>query len=271
MKIGFLQFKPDFGKVRENISKIEDMISDKDFDLLVLPELANSGYLFTSREELEEYSERASDGIFCSSLLKICSRKNCFIVSGFCERAEEEKTIFYNSSILAYPGNKFSIYRKVHLFNEESKFFAPGNLKYRSEKIYGEKFGEVSIGMMICLDWLFPEATRTLALQGAQIICHPSNLVMPYCQRAMYARSVENGVFIITANRIGEDINGGKEVTFTGESVILSSRGDYLARATKDTEECIIIEVNPEDALNKFINEHNHLFNDRRKEFYFIN
>lgn len=271
MKIGFLQFKPEFGKVKENISKIENMIFEKDFDLLVLPELANSGYLFTSKEELEEYSEKASDGIFCSSLLKICSKKNCFIVAGFCERAEEEKTIYYNSSIIAYPDNKFSLYRKIHLFYEEKNFFTPGNLKYKVERISGEKFGEVNIGMMICLDWIFPEAARTLALQGAQIICHPSNLVMPYCQKAMYARAVENGVFIITTNRIGEDANNGKEITFTGKSIILSPQGEYLAKATKDTEECIIVEINPDDALNKFINEHNHLFNDRRKDFYFIN
>ena len=61
MKIGFLQFKPEFGKVKENISKIENMIFEKDFDLLVLPELSNSGYLFTGKEELEEYSEKVSD------------------------------------------------------------------------------------------------------------------------------------------------------------------------------------------------------------------
>lgn len=271
MKIGFLQFKPEFGKVKENISKIENMIFEKDFDLLVLPELANSGYLFVSKEELEEYSERASDGIFCSSLLKICSQKKCYIVAGFCERAEEDETIFYNSSILACPDSRFSLYRKIHLFYEESKLFTAGNLKYKVEKIFGERFGEANVGMMICLDWLFPEAARTLALQGAQIIAHPSNLVMPYCQKAMYARAIENGVFTVTANRIGEDVNHSKEVTFTGESVMLSPRGKYLARGTKDTEELIIVDINPADADNKFINEHNHLFNDRKTEFYNIN
>lgn len=271
MKIGFLQFRPEFGKVKENISKIENMIFEKDFDLLVLPELSNSGYLFVSREELEEYSERASDGIFCSSLLKICSKKKCYIAAGFCERAEEDETLYYNSSILACPDSRYSLYRKIHLFYEESNFFSPGNLKYKVEKITGERFGEAYVGMMICLDWLFPEAARTLALQGAQIIAHPSNLVMPYCQKAMYARAVENGIFTITANRTGEDVNHGKEVTFTGESVMIDPRGNYLARGTRDSEELIIVDINQEDANNKFINEHNHLFNDRRKDFYFLN
>ena len=57
MRVGYLQFQPQFGKPDLNISRIEKLISEKDFDLLVLPELANSGYLFSDRNELEEYSE----------------------------------------------------------------------------------------------------------------------------------------------------------------------------------------------------------------------
>lgn len=94
MKIGFLQFKPEFGKVKENISKIENMIFEKDFDLLVLPELSNSGYLFVSKEELEEYSERASDGIFCSSLLKICSQKNATLRRASAKGRKKTKRYF---------------------------------------------------------------------------------------------------------------------------------------------------------------------------------
>ena len=271
MKIGFLQFKPEFGKVKENISKIENMIFSQEFDLLVLPELSNSGYLFTSNEELEEYSEKVNDGIFCNTLLKIASQKKCHIVGGFCERTDEAKPKYYNSSILAFPDNNYSLYRKIHLFNEEKFYFSQGDLNFKIDIICGESFGEVKIGMMICLDWLFPEAARTLALQGAQIICHPSNLVMPYCQKAMYARAVENGIFTITANRTGGDINKGKEVYFTGESVIINPKGDYLARASSDNEEIVIVNIKPKDALNKFVNNHNHLFNDRRKEFYLLN
>ena len=63
----------------------------------------------------------------------------------------------------------------------------------------------VKIGMMICFDWVFPEVTRILALQGAQIICQPSNLVLTFCQQTMLARCIENKVFAITANRYGVD------------------------------------------------------------------
>ena len=271
MKIGYLQFKPEFGKVKENIEKIRNMISGKDFDLLVLPELSNSGYLFASKEELEEYSEKPDSGIFCNTMLKISEEKNCYIVAGFCERSEEETTVFYNSSILACPQNKYFLYRKIHLFNEEKFLFSPGNLHFQAIKITGPNFGSVSVGMMICLDWLFPESARTLALQGAQIICHPSNLVMPYCQTAMFARAVENQIFIITANRTGKDVNGSKEVEFTGKSVILDTKGNYLSTGSFGDDECVIVDINPIEALNKNVNQNNNVFTDRKTEFYNLN
>ncbi|MEZ4690386.1 MAG: nitrilase-related carbon-nitrogen hydrolase [Ignavibacteria bacterium] len=87
--------------------------------------------------------------------------------------------------------------------------------------------------MMICFDWFFPETARTLALKGAQIICHPSNLVMAYCQTAMFTRALENRVFTITANRIGYDVRENKELFFTGESVIVSLKVNISAEAAK--------------------------------------
>ena len=96
MKVGYLQFTPEFGKPEENISKISELISEIDFDLLVLPELANSGYLFTDKKELEDLSEEIGDGKFCNSLKKLCAQKNSFIVSGICERNGNN---FFNSSI----------------------------------------------------------------------------------------------------------------------------------------------------------------------------
>ena len=265
MRIGFLQFQPQFGKPEENISKINELISDKDFDLLVLPELANSGYLFSDKKELKELSEKIGSGKFCKALKEISFEKDAFIVSGICER--DGKT-YYNSAVLVCPDGKIFTYRKIHLFNEEKLWFTPGNKSPKAYEIKNKKFGKVKIGMMICFDWIFPETARTLALKGAQIICHSSNLVMSYCQRAMFTRAVENRVFTITANRTGKDVSGKKELAFTGESVIVSPRGEYLSRGSLDKEEVCIVEINPEEAISKKISLNNDLFKDRRKEFY---
>ncbi len=267
MRVGYLQFKPEFGKLEKNISNIKNLILDKEFDLLVLPELVNSGYLFSNKEELEELSEDIYSGKFCNSLKEICSEKNCFIVSGICERDGDK---FYNSSVVVYPDKKIFVYRKIHLYDNEKKWFTPGNLDLEVYEIKSKDFGTVKIGMMICFDWIFPEIARTLALKGAQIICHPSNLVMQYCQTAMFARALENHVFTITANRIGKDIKPDNEISFTGESVIVNPEGEYLHTGSRDKEECVIVNINPDDALDKNINSNNNLFKDRRKEFYKI-
>jgi predicted amidohydrolase len=235
MKIGYLQFKPEFGKAKRNLEKVENFISEESFDLLVIPELANSGYLFKDKEELNNVSENPNTGKFCNMLKRMSKEKNAFIVSGFCEVATEgEAKVFYNSSILVFPDGEFRIYRKTHLFFDEKKFFKPGNTGFWVYDIYNKKFGTVKLGIMICFDWVFPEAARTLALRGADIICHPSNLVMPYCQNAMSTRALENHIFAITANRIGKDVNGENSVEFTGESVIVNPKGEYLSRASKD-------------------------------------
>ncbi|HMQ68181.1 MAG TPA: nitrilase-related carbon-nitrogen hydrolase [Ignavibacteria bacterium] len=265
MKIGYLQFKPEFGNPDKNISRITDMISDKEFDLLVIPELANSGYLFIDKSELTELAEDTENCKFCMALKEICIEKKTHIVSGLCERSGNN---IYNSSVLVYPDGNISVYRKIHLFDEEKLWFVPGDSSPEVYEIKGDNFGKVKIGMMICFDWFFPETARTLALKGAQIICHPSNLVMAYCQSAMFTRALENRVFTVTANRIGYDVRENKKLFFTGESVIVSPKGEYLCRGSKDKEEICIKDIDPDLALNKYLNDRNNIFTDRKKEFY---
>lgn len=270
MKIGYLQFKPELGKPKRNIEKVESFISGEKFDLLVIPELANSGYLFEDSKELLKVSENPDSGKYCSMLKRMSREKKAYIVSGFCESAvEEDGKVFYISSILVFPDGEFRIYRKTHLFFNEKNFFKPGNTGFWVYEIGVKKHGTIKLGMMICFDWFFPEAARTLALRGADIICHPSNLVMPYCQTAMFTRALENNVYTITANRIGKDINGENTLEFTGESVIVSPRGEYLSRASKDKEEIVFVNINPELSRNKNINGKNDIFEDRRDLFYF--
>lgn len=266
MKIGFLQFKPVLCKPDENIDKIREIILNckTDYDLLVLPELANSGYLFSSRNEAFSASEKIPGGKFCSALAEISKEKNAFIISGISERAGD---VLYNSSVMVSPEGKFETYRKTHLFFDEKIWFAAGDTGLNVFEISGN-FGKVKVGMMICFDWIFPESARTLALKGAQIIAHPSNLVLSYCQQAMFTRAVENRVFTVTANRTGTEINGDKELYFTGKSVIVDTKGNYLCTAGEDNECILTAEIDPEDALDKNVTSKNNIFEDRRTEFY---
>ena len=259
MKIGFIQFYPQFGQKDQNIERAIDFIKNTGADLIVLPELFNSGYLFTSIEEVETVAETVPDGFTTQSLTSIASKKDTFIVAGLAERSHGT---IYNSAVLVGPEGLVGLYRKAHLFKDEPKWFEKGDTGF---KVYD--IGLARIGMMICFDWIFPEAARTLALMGAEIICHPSNLVLPFCQKAMTTRSIENGVFSITCNRIGVEERGGERLEFTGLSQITDPKGNVLANAGKDKEETQVIKIDPLEAREKRIGQ-NSIFQERRTDLY---
>jgi len=122
--------------------------------------------------------------------------------------------------------------------------------------------------MMVCFDWFFPESARMLALKGAQVICHPSNLVLPYCQTAMVTRCLENRVFAVTCNRTGTENRGGKVLHYTGASQVVDTAGNLLSRAGENEEVAVVVDIDPAKAQDKQLNLHNNLFGDRRPSFY---
>jgi len=261
MRIGFMQFAPVRKNVKINIENIKRELIRLKFDLIVLPELANSGYLYQSKSDLLPYSEPGDGtGEFLSGLQDICKMMDVCIITGFSESSGKQ---VFNSSAAITKNGILSIYRKIHLFNTEKLLFSSGTTGFNVFEFKG-----VKIGMMICFDWIFPESARSLALQGCQVIAHPSNLVMPYCQAAMITRSIENGVFTVTANRIGVESLGNKTLDFTGKSQITNPGGKILASASKDKDQVVIVEIEPSIALNKKISEGNDLFLDRHSDLY---
>jgi predicted amidohydrolase len=261
MKIGFLQFGPVFGKVEANLRKVRKLIDDTRCDVLVLPELFSTGYTFRNRDELRSMSETVRRGRTVQFLRELSGEKSMAIVGGFPER--EGKKI-YNSSILCLPSGRFNIYRKKHLYHYEKKLF---NVAHDPFKPFTVK-GCVKLGLLICFDWIFPEAMRTLSLSGAHIICHSANLVLSYCQDAMVTRALENRLFIITANRTGIEQRGRFTHHFTGMSQIVSPEGRILSKAGEREEILSIVRINPRTAENKRITPLNDIARDRRKALY---
>ncbi len=260
MKTGFLQFAPQFGNVDANNNKALSMIDNADAELLVLPELFNTGYHFISAEEVWDLAEEIPSGKTVKALCTIAQKKNIHIVAGIAEMADDN---LYNSAVLVSPAGYLATYRKVHLFNEEKLWFQPGNKGFEVYDI-----GQCRIGIMICFDWFFPESARVLALQGADIICHPANLVLPYCQDSMLTRCLENKVYAITANRTGCEDRDGKRFNYTGKSQITAPDGSILYRAAPESDEVGIAEIDIAKARNKRANIYNDLFADRRVEYY---
>jgi predicted amidohydrolase len=261
LKIGIFQFAPEFGNVAGNLDRIEKAIDGADADLIVLPELCTTGYQFIATREVQSLAEPAPDGRAARRLESLCRKNRFLVVAGIAESAGRTA---YNSSILVGPDGWIGTYRKVHLFWEEKLWFAPGDLGFGVWDV-----GSAKLGMMICFDWIFPESARSLALAGADLICHPSNLVLPHCPDAMITRSIENRVFSVMANRVGSESRGGKAaLKFIGNSEVIGVKGEVLLRFGDCEESLRIVDVNPALARDKRITEMNDLFNDRRPEAY---
>jgi predicted amidohydrolase len=260
VKVGFMQFSPLFGRKEENVERVINSLRGAKADLLVLPELFSTGYLFLNEEELRRSAEPIPDGLTVSKFLELAKKQNTNLVFGIAERADDQ---FFNSSVLVTARGECFVYRKLHLFDREKHLFSPGDKELEVFDI-----GEAKIGMMICFDWIFPEVARSLALKGADIICHPSNLILPHCQDAMVTRCLENRVFAITSNRTGTEKRRKEEITFTGRSQIVDPQGRVLAQANAEEENLCIIEIDPLLAKDKKVTPNNHIFEDRRTDFY---
>lgn len=260
MKVGFLQFQVKFGEPEANRLAARSLIGNEQFDLLVLPELCFSGYFMPSRKATEKLAEPFEKGVSFAWAEELASNGNGAVVFGFPER---DNGRIYNSAAAVLPDGTTQLYRKTHLFNLEKEWFDPGDSGFDVFEFRG-----VKIGMMICFDWTFPESARTLMLMGADIICHPSNLVLPYCQDAMVTRCLENRVFAITTNRTGVDRQGDREFSFTGRSQITGCRGEILSRADGFSDSLSFVEIEPTDARDKAVTPFNQVDSDRRPEFY---
>jgi predicted amidohydrolase len=259
MKTGFIQFSPLLGQAQATIQRLDALLDEaRDADLIVLPELCNSGYNFEHKAMAASLAEEVSDSPFIRFLEAKAKAHQQYIVSGFHEKAGDA---LYNSSVLIGPRGWMGTYRKLHLFWNEKDIFEPGNLGL---PVFQLDNG-LTLGMLVCFDWMFPEAWRSLSLKGAQIVCHPSNLVLPgFAQKAVPIHALINRYFVVTANRIGAE----KELTFTGMSTMANPKGEVIFQAEAAEESVYFTDIVPEQADNKWITPRNHALDDRRPDCY---
>jgi predicted amidohydrolase len=264
MIVAAVQYEPAYRDPAVNLQRVEELLAPVDADLIVLPELFSTGYFFRTAEELRPLAE-ALDGPTIGALHAMADRKGATLVAGFAELAEGR---LFNSAAILRPDRSPAVYRKTHLFYREKQVFAPGDTGFQVLDCRTRGGVDFRLGTMICFDWYFPEAARALALAGADIIAHPSNLVRKDCPRSMPIRALENHVFTVTANRTGTEENGGETLTFIGQSLICDPTGEVLTGAARTGESVLLATINPHAARDRQITSENHLFADRRPEFY---
>lgn len=261
MRLGIVQTDPAFGEVERNLRRAEALIGETKADLWVLPELFATGYQFISTEEAASLAEPVPHGKTTRRLIDLAEKRDCYLVAGLAEKAGER---VYNAAVLVGPSGFLASYHKAHLFFEEKRWFTPGDTPFPVVDI-----GHARLGILVCFDHLFPEAARTLALRGAEVIAHPANLVIPEVgQLTMRVRAIENGVFTATANRVGTEARVGGAFRFTGGSQIVSPAGEVLVRSPAEGEDVQVVEIDPAAARDKSLNPYNDRLADRRPELY---
>ena len=267
--IACCQLAPVLGDPAANRELTVTAVSEaarREASVVVLPELMSSGYVFESRAEAAACAERA-DGETVGLWAQLAANHRIVIVGGFCEAVNDD---VYNSAALVDRSGLRSVYRKAHLWDNERRWFSVGCAE---PPVVETEFGR--IGMMICYDLEFPEWVRLPALDGAQLLCAPTN--WPDSPRPSGERPAEvvrvqadaavNRMFIAACDRAGEE----RGVPWVGGSVIVDADGWPLAaafRAGGAVSDTIYAACELRDALNKTIGASNNVQTDRRPELY---
>lgn len=262
IRVALVQFTPVHGDKPANLRAIAELISGIEADVVILPELCTTGYFFTSRDELLPLAEGTS-GDAVTFFSAIAASNRAIVIAGM---AEVSGVSLFNSVYVFRPeGGEPLVYRKSHLFYKESMVFEPGDTGF---PVVRDQRLDVSIGIMLCYDWRFPEAARCLALEGADIIACPSNLVTDAWRKVMPARAIENKVFVAVANRAGTEVKEGETLLFKGHSALYDPWGEAVLQAGPEGDCVLVASIDPSLSRDKRFNDRNDIFLDRRPDLY---
>jgi len=270
LTVACLQMEPVFADIQHNIQTSVALIEQaaaQGATLMVLPELCNTGYVFATRAEAFALAETVPEGRATQAWLQCARRLGVYIVAGLAEREGEQ---LYNSAVIIGPEGFIGRYRKVHLWGDEAIFFTPGNLGF---PVFKTRIG--TLGCHICYDSWFPESFRLAALQGAEIVCVPTNWVpIPgqdpqreaMANILVMAAAHTNSIYIAAADRVGVE----RGQPFIGQSLIAGYTGWPVAGpASGAQQEIILASINLADAKrHRNWNAFNQVLRDRRIDVY---
>jgi predicted amidohydrolase len=234
--------------------------------VIVLPELASSGYVFRDHDEAALLAEPL-DGPTVSEWGELAAELGVVVVAGLCERGEDGAV--FNSAVVLDDSGLRARYRKAHLWDTEKLVFEAGDAPPPVVTVAGT----VRLGVIICYDLEFPEWVRIPALAGAHLLCVPTN--WPRSPRPAGQRPIEvvraqaaasvNRMFVAACDRVGAE----RGVEWVGGSVIVDADGWPLAGPTPgDDEQLLTADCHLDDAENKAISDRNDVFADRRTDLY---
>ena len=270
IQISCAQFEPRIGEIERNVEtslKLIGEAADSGSRLIVLPELCNSGYVLESREEAYALSEDVATGGSIARWAALAAERGLYIVAGF---LEHDGVKLYNSAIVIGPEGVIGTYRKNHLWADEALYFERGDLGF---PVFHTPFGRV--GVLICYDGWFPEAWRILALQGADIVCVPTNWVpmaeqpggMPAMANVLCMGAAHSNSMVVAAcDRVGTE----RGQPFIGQSLIVDHNGWPVAGAASARESELVTAICDlsQSRRKRNWNDFNQVMRDRRTDLY---
>jgi len=259
VKAVLAQLGPAVGKKAENLEKMEKVLSQAEADLALFGELYLSGYM--ARDRIPRLAEPI-DGPSVRAVQAMAAEHGTHIVFGMPEKAAKGRTL-WNTSVLVAPDGRTWAYRKIYLANfgpfEENVWFGRGSDLVLADTKVGK------IGLLICYDLFFPELSKALALQGAEVLAAIS--AGPHTSRRFFdailpARAIENTVYVLYANLVGTELNQ----VFSGGTQAWGPRGEDLGRAKDHREHALAVDVDLRalDAAREF----RPTIRDTRPEFF---
>jgi len=267
--IAVCQLGLSVGELAANAAATEQAVAQaaaQDADLVVIPELSDTGYVFASAAEARELASPVAGHPALRRWQELAGRHRTVIAGGFCELGNDGR--LYNSAAVVDASGMLAVYRKAHLWDAEKLVFTPGGAPPPLVRL---PFGTVAV--MICYDLEFPEWVRLPALAGADLIAAPVNwpaAAVPVGERPaevvkVQASAATNGVFIAVADRCRVE----RGVSWVGGSVIAAPSGYPLAGPLlADQPAVLTASCDLAAAADKRITEHNDLLADRRPGLY---
>ncbi|MDQ0779659.1 putative amidohydrolase [Streptomyces aurantiacus] len=259
------QLAPRIGDLAYNkelaLTAVRRALADR-ADIVVLPELVTSGYVFATSEEAWSTAITLADPFFADLSAMLAGTRGV-VVLGFCQDAGDT---LYNSAAVVDESGVRAVYRKTHLWDRETLFFTPGD---RTPPVVDTAHGR--IGVLICYDLEFAEMPRRLALAGADLIAVPTNWPLVDRPAGQYPAEIvqaqaaarANGVFIACADRGG--VERGQH--WTQGTAVINQYGRLTATAT-DAEPRTTADLFLNLSRDKAISPHNDLLGDRRPDIY---
>ncbi len=221
VRVAVAQFDPKLGLIHENMAIVRSLVveaASRGACLVVLPEMATTGYLFQDRAEAAPYAQ-VVPGPATVELEALARESSIHVVAGLLE-VEPESGFLYNTAVLIGPEGYLGKYRKTHPFFADTRWAVDGDLGF---PVFDLPFGRV--GIMVCMDVSFFEVARTLAVAGAKVIAFPLNSRQPAPTEQWSVRAAENGVYVMAANRTGFE----RGTRFSGGSAVVAPDGKVLA------------------------------------------